>query len=169
MLACEIVADMGNSVLGDDTLLVTSAGLAHPGYFEELPDGVLHAALDAAASGPLLEGNVGGGTGMNCYEFKGGSGTASRVVAYGDQEFTVGALVQANFGGRDELTIAGVPGAGGGAATSSPKSSAPPKNNPAPAPEKPPARSPLLELEPDSPLVPERPSSMPTRPRLRRA
>ncbi len=69
----------------------------------------VQAALDVAKTGPLLEGNAGGGTGMNCYEFKGGSGTSSRVVAYGDQEFAVGAFVQANFGGRDELTIAGVP------------------------------------------------------------
>ena len=69
----------------------------------------VRAALDSAAAGPLAEGNVGGGNGMNCYEFKGGSGTASRVVGYGEREFTVGAFVQANFGGRDELTIAGVP------------------------------------------------------------
>ena len=67
------------------------------------------AALDAATSGPVAEGSVGGGTGMNCYEFKGGNGTASRVVAYGSHRFTVGAFVQANFGSRAELTIAGRP------------------------------------------------------------
>lgn len=66
-------------------------------------------ALDAATAGPLAEGNVGGGTGMNCYEFKGGSGTSSRIVGYGHHQFTVGAFVQANFGSRDELAIAGVP------------------------------------------------------------
>lgn len=66
-------------------------------------------ALDGATSGSIDEGNVGGGTGMNCYAFKGGSGTASRVVSYGDRTFTVGAFVQANFGDRDELTVAGVP------------------------------------------------------------
>ncbi|MDQ1487253.1 MAG: D-aminopeptidase, partial [Actinomycetota bacterium] len=49
-----------------------------------------------------------GGTGMNCYGFKGGSGTSSRKVSYGTAEYTVGALVQANFGARSELTIAGV-------------------------------------------------------------
>jgi D-aminopeptidase len=61
-------------------------------------------ALDAAQAAPIEEGSVGGGTGMCCYEFKGGTGTASRVV----DEHTLGVLVQANFGSRHELTIAGV-------------------------------------------------------------
>lgn len=65
------------------------------------------AALDVAAPGPVTEGSVGGGTGMNCYEFKGGNGTASRVVEYGARTFTVAAFVQANFGSRRELTVAG--------------------------------------------------------------
>lgn len=65
------------------------------------------AALDAAAAGPVAEGNVGGGTGMNCYGFKGGTGTASRVVRSGEDSWTVGVLVQANFGSRKELRIAG--------------------------------------------------------------
>lgn len=65
-------------------------------------------AIDAAAGGPVPEGSVGGGTGMNCYSFKGGNGTASRVVDYAGTTYTVGAFVQANFGSRDELTIAGV-------------------------------------------------------------
>ncbi|PPK71253.1 P1 family peptidase [Actinokineospora auranticolor] len=67
------------------------------------------AAIDAAAGGPVAEGSVGGGTGMNCYAFKGGSGTSSRVVAYGQDSYTVGAFVQANFGSRTELTVCGVP------------------------------------------------------------
>ncbi|GAA2978457.1 DmpA family aminopeptidase [Actinokineospora diospyrosa] len=67
------------------------------------------AAIDAATGGPVAEGSVGGGTGMNCYAFKGGSGTASRVVPYGADAFTVGAFVQANFGSRHELTICGTP------------------------------------------------------------
>lgn len=62
-------------------------------------------ALDGAASGPVKEGGVGGGTGMVCFEFKGGIGTASRLVG----EFTVGVLVQANFGVRPQLRIAGMP------------------------------------------------------------
>ncbi len=59
------------------------------------------AALEAAASGPIEEGSVGGGTGMCCYEFKGGTGTASRIVEYGGTTYTVGVLVQANFGHRE--------------------------------------------------------------------
>jgi D-aminopeptidase len=66
-------------------------------------------ALDSAASGPVTEGNVGGGTGMICYDFKGGTGTASRCVTLGQREFTVGVLVQANHGRRTDLTILGVP------------------------------------------------------------
>jgi len=66
-------------------------------------------ALEAARSGPLEEGSVGGGTGMNCYQFKGGSGTASRVVKYRHGDYTVGVFIQANFGRRRELVVAGVP------------------------------------------------------------
>jgi L-aminopeptidase/D-esterase-like protein len=66
-------------------------------------------ALESAASGPIEEGSVGGGTGMNCYQFKGGSGTASRVVDHDGTSYTVGVFVQANFGARYELAIAGVP------------------------------------------------------------
>ncbi|MEV7009535.1 P1 family peptidase [Streptosporangium sp. NPDC051022] len=67
------------------------------------------AAIDAARPGPVAEGSVGGGTGMNCYAFKGGSGTSSRLVEYGPDTYTVGAFVQANFGSRKELTVCGVP------------------------------------------------------------
>ena len=65
--------------------------------------------LDAATGGPVAEGSVGGGTGMNCYGFKGGSGTASRLVDHAGDPYVVAAFVQANFGSREELTIAGVP------------------------------------------------------------
>ncbi|GAA3467260.1 DmpA family aminopeptidase [Nonomuraea roseola] len=64
-------------------------------------------AIEAAATGPVAEGNVGGGTGMNCYSFKGGSGTASRLVGHGPDTYTVGVFAQANFGSRHELTVAG--------------------------------------------------------------
>jgi len=64
-------------------------------------------ALDAATSGPITEGSVGGGTGMNCYAFKGGTGTASRRVRVGARTYTVGTLLQANFGSRKELMITG--------------------------------------------------------------
>jgi L-aminopeptidase/D-esterase-like protein len=67
------------------------------------------AAIDAAADGPVEEGSVGGGTGMCSYAYKGGSGTASRLVSLGEETYVVGVFVQANFGSRRELTIAGVP------------------------------------------------------------
>ena len=67
------------------------------------------AALNAAVSGPVAEGSTGGGNGMISYEFKGGTGTASRVVGIGGQAFTVAALVQANHGIRPWLTILGQP------------------------------------------------------------
>lgn len=67
------------------------------------------AALDSATSGPVAEGNVGGGTGMILYGFKGGVGTSSRVVAIDNFEFTVGVIVQGNYGGRRDLLFDGVP------------------------------------------------------------
>jgi D-aminopeptidase len=67
------------------------------------------AAMDDAHSGPIAEGNVGGGTGMICFEFKGGTGTASRQLAEKFGGYTVGVLVQCNFGTRHLLRIAGTP------------------------------------------------------------
>jgi D-aminopeptidase len=66
-------------------------------------------AWRSAAAGPVAEGNVGGGTGMICHGFKGGIGTASRVVSVADGGYTVGVLVQANYGRRSRLAVAGVP------------------------------------------------------------
>jgi D-aminopeptidase len=107
---------------------VAQAGADATGYFWSLPvvaetwDGYLNdingfhvtpehvnAALDGALGGPVAEGNVGGGTGMVCYEFKGGIGTASRAVEVLGSSYTVGVLVQANYGIREQLRIAGVP------------------------------------------------------------
>lgn len=66
-------------------------------------------ALDSARSGPVEEGSVGGGTGMVAYGFKGGIGTSSRIARYGeDAAFTVGVLVQANHGARDQLVVDGI-------------------------------------------------------------
>ena len=84
--------------------------------FHIKPEDVWH-ALDSAHGGALEEGSVGGGTGMICYEFKGGNGTASRKVEIrpeggnknSSQSFIVGVFLQANFGRRPQLTIAGVP------------------------------------------------------------
>ena len=66
-------------------------------------------ALDKAAGGPVAEGNVGGGTGMVAYAFKGGIGTSSRTLTDAEGGYTVGVLVQANFGSRDQLLVDGVP------------------------------------------------------------
>jgi D-aminopeptidase len=88
----------------------------------ETYDGVLHdingmhvrpehavAALDSATSGPVAEGSVGGGNGMIAYDFKGGTGTSSRLVEVDGQDYVVAALVQANYGVREWLTVLGVP------------------------------------------------------------
>ncbi len=69
----------------------------------------VRAALAAAAGGPVAEGGVGGGTGMSCFEWKGGIGTASRRLPDDKGGFTLGALVQTNFGRAPELVVAGVP------------------------------------------------------------
>jgi D-aminopeptidase len=107
---------------------VRSGGADASGYWWSLPvvaetwDGHLNdingfhvkpehvaAALRDAKGGPVAEGNAGGGTGMVCHEFKCGIGTASRRISEGGREYTVGVLVQANYGVRDTLRIAGVP------------------------------------------------------------
>jgi L-aminopeptidase/D-esterase-like protein len=86
--------------------------------FHVKPEDVWH-ALDTAHGGAIDEGSIGGGTGMICYEFKGGNGTASRVVSVAvaggapgqkvSRAYTVGVFLQANFGRRPQLIIAGVP------------------------------------------------------------
>ena len=76
--------------------------------FHVKPEHVFH-AMESAASGPVAEGNVGGGTGMICNGFKGGTGTSSRKLAAAQGGYTVGVLVQCNFGRRPNLLIAGVP------------------------------------------------------------
>jgi L-aminopeptidase/D-esterase-like protein len=67
----------------------------------------VYAALDSARTGPVVEGNVGGGTGMICHGFKGGIGTSSRKLTEAAGGYTVGVLVQCNYGGRSQLRIAG--------------------------------------------------------------
>jgi D-aminopeptidase len=96
--------------LRDDVWALPVVGETYDGALNDIngfhvrPDHV-HAALAAASSGPVGEGNVGGGTGMICHEFKGGIGSASRRAG----DWTVGALVQANYGARELLRIDGVP------------------------------------------------------------
>jgi D-aminopeptidase len=76
--------------------------------FHVKPEDVFH-AIDTAHGGPVQEGNVGGGTGMICHDFKGGIGTSSRVLPAKEGGYTIGVLVQCNYGDRDQLRIAGIP------------------------------------------------------------
>jgi D-aminopeptidase len=106
---------------------VAQSGADYSGYYWSLPvvaetwDGYLNdingfhirpehaaAALERASNGAVAEGSVGGGTGMTCFDFKCGIGTSSRVVDVADEPYTLGVLVQANYGSRDDLRIAGV-------------------------------------------------------------
>lgn len=91
----------GNYYLG--VVAETWDGWLHDSRSFVLQNSDLFAALDGATSGPVAEGNVGGGTGMICHEFKGGIGTSSRVV----NGFTVGVLVQSNYGLRRNLRVNG--------------------------------------------------------------
>jgi L-aminopeptidase/D-esterase-like protein len=97
-----------------DAWLLPVAAETYDGYLNDINGGhvtqqTVVDALEAVARGPLEEGSAGGGTGMNCYPFKGGSGTASRLIGYGGEQYVVGVFLQANFGSRRELTLAGVP------------------------------------------------------------
>ncbi len=74
-----------------------------------LTESDVRAAIANATGGEVAEGNVGSGTGMICHEFKGGIGTSSRVVDLAMHTYTVGVLVQANYGSRHDLRIDGVP------------------------------------------------------------
>ncbi len=82
--------------------------LSDPGAFAISTDFAI-SAFDAATSGVVAEGNVGGGAGMICHEFKGGSGTSSRIAETASGRWTVGAFVQANYGRRPMLRVDGVP------------------------------------------------------------
>lgn len=87
----------------------TFGAFLHDGAGRHLHDEEVFAAIAAAATGPVAEGAVGGGTGMVCYEFKGGIGTSSRVLPANHGGYKIGVLVQANHGSREDLTIKGVP------------------------------------------------------------
>jgi L-aminopeptidase/D-esterase-like protein len=94
--SCPLVTETADGWLND-----INAFFVKPGHVLE--------ALKSATSGPIAEGNVGGGTGMLCYEFKGGTGTSSRKLPKTFGGWTIGALAQTNFGRRFQLTVAGVP------------------------------------------------------------
>lgn len=107
------------------------------------------AALDGAVGGPVAEGAVGGGTGMVCHEFKGGIGTASRVAPDDAGGHVVAALVQANYGNRERLTVAGVP-----VGQLLPTSDIPSPYDRAPASKVPGSGSIIVVLATDAPLLP---------------
>lgn len=94
--AMPVVAETYDGVLNDITALHVT------------PDHAIE-AIRSASGGPVAEGSTGGGNGMIAYEFKGGTGTASRLITLGGQTFTLGALVQANHGAREWLNILGQP------------------------------------------------------------
>ncbi len=87
----------------------TFDGFLNNGSVQSITREHVFAALEGAKSGPVAEGNTGGGTGMLTFQFKGGTGTSSRRVTFGEETFTVGVLVQSNFGARDDMLIDGVP------------------------------------------------------------
>lgn len=93
-----------NPVVGE-----TSDGFLSDLQGRPVGEAVVRAALEEAAVGPVEEGAVGAGTGTSCFGWKGGIGTASRVLPAGKGAFTVGALVQSNYGRPEELTMLGVP------------------------------------------------------------
>lgn len=105
-----IEAGVRANAMSDGVWALPTVGETYDGALNDIngfhvrPEHV-HAALAVASGGPVAEGNVGGGTGMICHEFKGGIGTASRLA----REWTVGVLVQANYGARELLRIDGVP------------------------------------------------------------
>ena len=93
-----------NPVVGE-----TSDGFLSDIQARPIGEKEVRAAIESATTGPVAEGVVGAGTGTSCFGWKGGIGTASRTLPPGKGGFTVGALVQSNYGGSTELTIAGVP------------------------------------------------------------
>ncbi|MGA7733147.1 MAG: P1 family peptidase [Chloroflexia bacterium] len=99
---------------GDDFWSLPVVAETYDGYLNDINgfhvrEEHVFAALDGARPGPVAEGNVGGGTGMICYGFKGGIGTSSRVLDRQAGGYALGVLAQCNFGRRPHLTIAGVP------------------------------------------------------------
>jgi D-aminopeptidase len=113
-MAYDTIVRYGAKTKGGFTYKLPVVAETYDGFLNELdafplqPEHVV-AALESAHDGPVDEGNTGGGTGMICYEFKGGTGTASRKVEILDKTYTVGVLVQANHGDREHLQVNGVP------------------------------------------------------------
>ncbi len=109
----ELVAYAINRNYFDDFMLPVAAE-TYDGWLNDIDafhvtKADVYEALESARGGPVSEGNVGGGTGMICHGFKGGIGTASRVVNSKSGQYIIGALVQANYGDRNDLRIDGIP------------------------------------------------------------
>lgn len=100
--------------VGDVDVVIPVIGECDDGFLNDsrafaLTADDVRAALDGAAGGPVAEGCVGAGTGTKLFDFKGGIGTASRLIELGGRVYTVGVLVQTNFGNRDQLSVLGTP------------------------------------------------------------
>jgi len=153
--------------LGDEVSLPVAGetwdGYLNDAYGHHVTEATVMEALEAARGGPVEEGSVGGGTGMICYEFKGGNGTASRRVDYRGTGYTVGVFLQANFGSRPELTLAGQPlgrllaGDGPAAADAPPE---PGTASPEPGTAPPGAGSVIAIVATDAPLLPHQCSAL---------
>ncbi|OGO12681.1 MAG: aminopeptidase [Chloroflexi bacterium RBG_13_68_17] len=113
-LASQTLVEYGARKYGGAAFGLPVVGETYDGWLSDIDSFPLQkehvlAALESAATGPVAEGNVGGGTGMICYDFKGGLGTSSRRFQTEAGDFVVGALVQANHGQRVTLRVDGVP------------------------------------------------------------
>ncbi len=106
---CETEPTLGRQHFVVPVVAETYDGFLNDVRAQHVEPAHVYEALNNASSGPVAEGNVGGGTGMALFQFKGGIGTASRLVEVGGESFTLGVLVQANTGHRHDLNIAGVP------------------------------------------------------------
>lgn len=111
--AVKWLAQQFPKLLDDEVWVLPVAAETYDGWLNDIAgqhvtEAHVVAAIETAQPGPVGEGNTGGGTGMICYEFKGGTGTASRRVRLDGGDYTLGVLVQANHGIRDWLTVCGV-------------------------------------------------------------
>jgi len=101
-------------LVGTDDVLMPVVAECDDGYLNDnrattLTQTDVHVALESAGTGPVSEGVVGAGTGTQMFDFKGGIGTASRIVEIGSRSYTVGVLLNTNYGTRQQLQIAGRP------------------------------------------------------------
>lgn len=106
---CREVPSLGTDDFVIPVVTETFDGFLNDGSIQAVRREHVFAALDGAVGGPVDEGAVGGGTGMLTFQFKGGIGSASRLVPLGARRYTVGVLVQSNFGRREDMLLDGVP------------------------------------------------------------